>query len=60
MARYLISRFFQALLVMFGVSLLIFFSLHLTGDPAAVMMRRGRPHRRLPIFVTRWALTGRC
>lgn len=38
MARYLISRFLQALLVMLGVSALIFYSLHLTGDPAAVMM----------------------
>ncbi|EPN9526956.1 ABC transporter permease [Cronobacter malonaticus] len=50
MARYLISRFFQALLVMFGVSLLIFFSLHLTGDPAAVMMPPGATTQEIADF----------
>ncbi len=50
MARYLISRFFQALLVMFGVSLLIFFSLHLTGDPAAVMMPPGATSQEIADF----------
>lgn len=41
MLRYILSRLGQSVLVMFGVSLLIFYSLHLTGDPAAVMMPPG-------------------
>jgi len=41
MLRYILQRLGQSVLVMFGVSLLIFYSLHLTGDPAAVMMPPG-------------------
>ena len=36
--RFLLSRAFQGLLVMLGVSALVFFALFLTGDPAALMM----------------------
>ncbi|MEG3130609.1 ABC transporter permease [Pantoea cypripedii] len=38
MLNILINRLGQSVLVLLGVSLLIFFSLHLTGDPAALMM----------------------
>ncbi|WP_102225394.1 ABC transporter permease [Acidimangrovimonas sediminis] len=38
MLRYLLIRAGQGLLVLFGVSAIVFFSLFLTGDPAAVMM----------------------
>lgn len=41
MLRYILSRLGQSVLVMFGVSVMIFYSLHLTGDPAAVMMPPG-------------------
>ncbi len=33
MSAYLIRRFFQSLIVIFGVTLFSFFSLHLAGDP---------------------------
>ena len=36
--RFLFSRAVQGLIVMFGVSLLVFFALFLTGDPAVLMM----------------------
>jgi len=38
MTRYLIRRFWQSLLVLFGVSLIVFIILHLTGDPAVLLM----------------------
>ncbi|RDD71491.1 ABC transporter permease [Paracoccus versutus] len=36
--RFLLSRALQGLVVMLGVSALVFFALFLTGDPAALMM----------------------
>ena len=36
--RFLLSRAIQGLIVMFGVSLLVFFALFLTGDPATLML----------------------
>ena len=50
MARYLLSRLGQSVLVLFGVSLLIFFSLHLTGDPAAIMMPPGASQQEINQF----------
>lgn len=50
MARYLLSRLGQSVLVLFGVSLLIFFSLHLTGDPAAIMMPPGSSQQEIDTF----------
>lgn len=50
MARYLLSRLAQAVLVLLGVSLLIFFSLHLTGDPAAIMMPPGSSQQEIDHF----------
>lgn len=50
MARYLLSRLGQAVLVLLGVSLLIFFSLHLTGDPAAIMMPPGSSQQEIEHF----------
>jgi glutathione transport system permease protein len=38
MGRYLLGRAGQSLIVLLGVSAIVFFSLHLTGDPAALMM----------------------
>lgn len=50
MLRYILQRLGQSVLVMFGVSLLIFFSLHLTGDPAAVMMPPGSSQQEIEHF----------
>lgn len=50
MLRYIVQRLGQSVLVMFGVSLLIFFSLHLTGDPAAVMMPPGSSQQEIDHF----------
>ena len=44
MKAYLIRRLWQSLLVLFGVSVVVFLILHLTGDPAALFVRR-RPLR---------------
>jgi peptide/nickel transport system permease protein len=38
MTRYLFRRFWQSLLVVFGISLIVFILLHLSGDPAVLMM----------------------
>ncbi|MBI2563175.1 MAG: ABC transporter permease [candidate division NC10 bacterium] len=38
MTRYLTRRFWQSLLVLFGISLIVFILLHLTGDPAILLM----------------------
>ncbi len=38
MTRYLARRFWQSLLVLFGISLIVFILLHLTGDPAVLLM----------------------
>ena len=40
MQRYLFSRLVQSLLVIFGVFVLVFFMVRLTGDPATLMMPR--------------------
>ena len=50
MLRYILHRLAQSVLVMFGVSLLIFYSLHLTGDPAAVMMPPGSSQQEMVNF----------
>ena len=38
MTRYLIRRLWQSVLVLFGISIIIFIILHLTGDPAVLLM----------------------
>ncbi|HEX5531691.1 MAG TPA: nickel ABC transporter permease [Methylomirabilota bacterium] len=38
MRSYLLRRLWQSLLVLFGVSVVVFFILHLTGDPAALLL----------------------
>jgi len=50
MLRYILQRLAQSVLVMLGVSLLIFYSLHLTGDPAAVMMPPGSSQQEIDNF----------
>ena len=52
MLRYILSRLGQSVLVMAGVSLLIFYSLHLTGDPAAIMMPPGSTQAEIDHFRT--------
>ncbi|MFQ5854147.1 MAG: ABC transporter permease [Anaerolineae bacterium] len=43
MQRYLLSRLAQSLLVLFGVLVLVFMMLRLTGDPASLMVSREAP-----------------
>jgi len=38
MAPYLLRRLWQSLLVLFGISIIIFIILHLTGDPALLLL----------------------
>jgi hypothetical protein len=38
MRSYLLRRLWQAVLVLFGVSIVVFLILHLTGDPAALLL----------------------
>ena len=38
MKSYLLRRLWQSLLVIFGVSVVVFLILHLTGDPAALLL----------------------
>src|ERR1700687_4769066 len=37
-SSYLLRRLWQSLLVLFGVSVVVFLILHLTGDPAALLL----------------------
>ena len=50
MLNLLLNRLGQSLLVLLGVSLLIFFSLHMTGDPAALMMPPGSSQQEIDTF----------
>ncbi|WP_022872730.1 ABC transporter permease [Nesterenkonia alba] len=43
MAKFILRRLFHAVIVVFVISLLIFFSIRLTGDPVAVMFAAGEP-----------------
>src|SRR4029450_4620641 len=38
MKSYMLRRLWQAVLVLFGVSFVVFMILHLTGDPAALLL----------------------
>jgi ABC-type dipeptide/oligopeptide/nickel transport system permease component len=38
MTRYLVSRLWQSLLVLLGISVIVFIILHLTGDPAVLLL----------------------
>jgi peptide/nickel transport system permease protein len=40
MQRYILSRLIQSLLILFGVLLIVFFMLQLTGDPVSLMVSR--------------------
>lgn len=40
MQRYLLNRFLQAIVILFGVLLLVFLMVRATGDPASLMMPR--------------------
>ncbi len=51
MTGYLVRRLWQSLLVLFGISIIIFTILHLTGDPAVLLMPPDATqggHRQLP------------
>lgn len=50
MLNILLNRLGQSVLVLLGVSLLIFFSLHMTGDPAALMMPPGSSQQEIDTF----------
>jgi peptide/nickel transport system permease protein len=43
MQRYLLSRVVQSLLLLFGVLIIVFFLIRLTGDPASLMVARDAP-----------------
>lgn len=43
MLAYVIRRLLHTILVVFAISLLIFFSIRLTGDPVSVMFQAGEP-----------------
>jgi peptide/nickel transport system permease protein len=42
---YIVRRIAQSIIVLLGISLIVFIALHLTGDPAAAMLRGGNPTR---------------
>ena len=50
MQRYLLSRLFQAVAILFGVLLLVFFMVHATGDPATLMMPREASPQEIQAF----------
>ncbi len=38
MQRYIIKRFFQSLIVILGISVIVFIIIHLTGDPTDLLL----------------------
>src|SRR5688572_6859792 len=43
MGRYIVRRVLYSLLVLFGVTLLVFFAMRLSGDPVQLLLRDGNP-----------------
>ena len=43
MGRFLLRRLLYSILVLFGVSLLVFITLRLSGDPVQLLLRDGNP-----------------
>jgi peptide/nickel transport system permease protein len=43
MSRFIVRRFIASLLVLFGVSLLVFLTMRLSGDPVQLLLRDGNP-----------------
>lgn len=43
MFRYIVRRLFYSVLVLFGVTLLVFVTLRLSGDPVQLLLREGNP-----------------
>ncbi len=50
MQRYFLSKLGQSILLLFGVILLVFLMVRVTGDPARLMMPRGAPPERVEAF----------
>ena len=50
MQRYFLSKLGQSILLLFGVLLLVFLMVRVTGDPARLMMPRGAPPERVEAF----------
>jgi ABC-type dipeptide/oligopeptide/nickel transport system permease component len=52
MQRYLLSRLIQAIIILFGVLVLVFFMVRVTGDPATLMMPRESSPETIAAFRT--------
>jgi len=50
MQRYFLTKVMQSLLLLFGVILLVFFMVRLTGDPASLMMSRNASPEQVEAF----------
>ena len=50
MQRYFLSKLGQSILLLFGVLLLVFLMVRVTGDPARLMMPRGAPPEHVDAF----------
>jgi peptide/nickel transport system permease protein len=50
MQRYFLSKLGQSILLLFGVILLVFLMVRVTGDPARLMMPRGAPPEHVEAF----------
>ena len=59
MRVYLLHRFTQSLLVLFGVSFVVFLILHLTGDPALVLLPPDATPEDVRRFREAWGSTTR-
>jgi peptide/nickel transport system permease protein len=50
MQRYLLSKFIQSVVLILGVLVLVFFMLHMTGDPASLMVSREATPEQIEVF----------
>ncbi|HEV8307680.1 MAG TPA: ABC transporter permease [Methylomirabilota bacterium] len=56
MTRYILNRLFQSIFVVVGVLLVVFVVLHLTGDPAAMLMPPGASEEVMAVIRQRYGL----
>ena len=45
MARYILKRLLHTVIVLIGISLIVFITIRLTGDPVAAMLKSGNPSK---------------
>lgn len=56
MKRYILNRCLQAVIVLIGVTFVVFLILHLRGDPSDLMLPSTASEEQVAIFRAKWGL----